>query len=58
MDEVGIFRTTIGIESTSERGRGDMTLLGARSLAGLNLRIDVVGKRFIAAGPIITGVAA
>lgn len=123
MDEVGIFRTTIGIESAGDRGRvreladtlvdtgseftwaprtlleslginperrqwfivadgrrlerdigfaivhaggvsapdivvfaepGDMTLLGVRSLEGLNLRVDVVGKRFIEAGPIIT----
>lgn len=123
MDEVGIFRTTIGIESPVERGRvgelpdtlvdtgsefswapralleslginperrqrfivadgrhverdigfaivhaggvsapdivvfaepGDMILLGVRSLEGLNLRVDVVGKRFIEAGPIIT----
>lgn len=123
MDEVGIFRTTIGIESAGVRGRvkeladtlvdtgseftwaprtlleslginperrqwfivadgrrlerdigfaivhaggvsapdivvfaepGDMTLLGVRSLEGLNLRVDVVGKRFIEAGPIIT----
>ena len=36
---------------------GDMTLLGVRSLEGLNLRVDVVGKRFIEAGPIITAAA-
>lgn len=128
MDEMGIFRTTIGIESPDERGRvrelmetlvdtgseftwapralleslgiraerrrqfivadgrrierdlgyaivhaggvataddvvfaedGDLVLLGVRSLEGLNLRVDVVGKRFIEAGPIITaGIAA
>jgi predicted aspartyl protease len=127
MDEVGIFRTTIGIESPHERGvvrelpetlvdtgseftwaprlvleslgirperrqwfivadgrrlerdigfaivhaagisapdivvfaeSGDMSLLGVRSLEGLNLRVDVVGKRFIEAGPIVTGSAA
>jgi predicted aspartyl protease len=37
---------------------GDMTMLGVRSLEGLNLRVDVVGKRFIEAGPIVTGSAA
>jgi predicted aspartyl protease len=36
---------------------GDMTLLGAHSLEGLNLRIDVIGKRLIEAGPIITAAA-
>ena len=126
MDEVGIFRTTIGIESLSERGSvselpdtlvdtgseftwvpralleslrirperpqwfivadgrrierdmgfaivhaggvsaadivvfaepEDMTLLGVHSLEGLNLRVDVIAKRFIEAGPIITAAA-
>ncbi len=37
---------------------GDMILLGVRSLEGLNLRVDVVGKRFIEAGPIITAALA
>jgi predicted aspartyl protease len=32
----------------------DTTLLGVRSLEGLNLRVDVARKRFIDAGPIIT----
>jgi predicted aspartyl protease len=36
---------------------GDMTLLGVRSLEGLNLRVDVVGKRLVEAGPIITAAA-
>ncbi len=126
MDEMGIFRTTIGIESPDDRGRitelpdtlvdtgseftwvprsllhslaikperrqafivadgrkiereigfaivhaggtsapdivvfaepGDMTLLGVRSLEGLNLRIDVVRKKLVEAGPIITAAA-
>jgi predicted aspartyl protease len=126
VDEVGIFRTTIGIESPEDRGRlseltdtlvdtgseftwapravfeslgisperrqwfivadgrrlerdigfaivhaggvsapdivvfaepGDMTLLGVRSLEGLNLRVDVVRKRLVEAGPIITAAA-
>ena len=127
MDEVGIFRTTIGIESLTEPGRiahlpdtlvatgseftwapravveslgiapkrrqqfrvadgrlierdvgfaiihaagvtapdfvvfaepMDTTLLGVRSLEGLNLRVDVARKRLIDAGPIITAVLA
>lgn len=32
---------------------GDMVLLGARSLEGLNLRIDVVRKALVDAGPIL-----
>jgi predicted aspartyl protease len=123
MDEMGIFRTTIGIESAAEPGRiahlpdtlvdtgseftwapraiveslgitpqrrqrfiladsrivereigfaiihaggvtapdfvvfgepADTTLLGVRSLEGLNLRVDVGRKQFVEAGPIIT----
>jgi len=30
---------------------GDLTLLGARSLEGLNLKVDLVGKRLVSAGP-------
>ena len=37
---------------------GDLTLLGARSLEGLNLRIDVVTKQLIDAGPAPAAVAA
>jgi len=126
MDEMGIFRTTIGIESASARGHivelaatlvdtgseftwaprsileslgipaerrqlfvvadgrtieravgfaivhaagfstaddvvfaeaDDLVLLGVRSLEGLNLRVDVVRKRLVEAGPIITAAA-
>jgi predicted aspartyl protease len=122
MADVGIFRTTVGVESVSERGRvqhlpdtlvdtgseftwiprsvleslgikperrqgfivadgrridreigfaivhaggvataddvvfaedSDLVLLGVRSLEGLNLRVDVVGKRLVEAGPIL-----
>ena len=122
MSEMGIFRTTIGIESSSQRGQiqeladtlvdtgseftwiprgvldslgikperrqgfmvadgrkierdigyaivhaggvaapdivvfaeaNDLVLLGVRSLEGLNLRVDVVGKRLVEAGPIL-----
>jgi len=32
--------------------RGDLVLLGARTLEGLNLRIDVVGRRLVHGGPV------
>lgn len=31
---------------------GDMTLLGARALEGLNLRVDVILKALVPAGPV------
>lgn len=31
---------------------GDLLLLGARTLEGLNLRVDSVGKKLVAAGPL------
>jgi clan AA aspartic protease len=37
--------------------RGDMILLGARSLEGLNLRVDARTKRLVDAGPIIAATA-
>lgn len=37
---------------------GDMTLLGARTLEGLNLRIDLQTKQLVAAGPILAAHAA
>lgn len=36
---------------------GDMILLGARSLEGLNLRVDSRSKQLIDAGPIVAAVA-
>jgi len=36
---------------------GDMTLLGAHSLEGLNLKIDPVRKELVPAGPVITAAA-
>jgi len=36
---------------------GDMTLLGAHSLEGLNLKIDPVRKELVSAGPVITAAA-
>lgn len=32
---------------------GDLVLLGARTLEGLNLRVDLPNKQFVAAGPIV-----
>lgn len=37
---------------------GDLTLLGARSLEGLNLRIEPVAKRLVDAGPAPAAVTA
>jgi predicted aspartyl protease len=37
---------------------GDMVLLGAHSLEGLNLRVDARAKRLVPAGRIITAAAA
>lgn len=37
---------------------GDMTLIGAHSLEGLNLRIDPVRKMLVPAGPVIAALAA
>jgi predicted aspartyl protease len=34
--------------------RGDLQLLGARALEGLNLQVDSRGNRLVAAGPIVT----
>ena len=51
----GGFRTADVVVFAEE---GDMTMLGARSLEGLNLRVDLVGKRLVESGPIITGAAA
>jgi predicted aspartyl protease len=36
---------------------GDMILLGARSLNGLNLRVDPHSKQLVDAGPIVAAVA-
>lgn len=37
---------------------GDMTLLGVRALEGMNLRVDVVTKTLVSAGPVPVAVAA
>ena len=36
---------------------GDMILLGARSLEGLNVRVDAQRKQLVPAGPILAGAA-
>ena len=36
---------------------GDLVLLGARTLEGLNLRVDLVQKRLVAAGPRLAAAA-
>lgn len=36
---------------------GDMTLLGAHSLEGMNLKIDPVRKELVPAGPVIVAAA-
>jgi predicted aspartyl protease len=36
---------------------GDMTLLGAIALEGLNLRIDIVSKELVPAGPVLVASA-
>ena len=34
---------------------GDMVLLGARSLEGMNLRVDPLRKQLVPAGPVLAG---
>ena len=36
---------------------GDLTLLGAHSLHGLNLKVDLVGKRLVPGGPMLAAPA-
>ena len=35
--------------------KGDLALLGARTLEGLNLRVDPKNKRLVAGGPLLAG---
>ena len=37
--------------------RGDLQLLGARALEGLNLQVDSRRKKLVAAGPIVSAAA-
>jgi hypothetical protein len=34
---------------------GDLSLLGARTLEGLNLRVDSKNKKLVAGGPLLAG---
>ena len=34
----------------------DLVILGARTLEGLNLKVDLVGKRLVSAGPMLAAV--
>jgi predicted aspartyl protease len=36
----------------------DLTLLGARTLEGMNLKVDLTGKRLVAGGPMLAALAA
>ena len=36
---------------------GDLLILGARSLEGMNLRVDARNKQLVAAGPIVAACA-
>jgi len=50
----GVILRVVGIQTWDEAvfaEPGDLTLLGAHSLEGLNLRIDPVSKQLIDAGP-------
>ena len=37
---------------------GDLVLLGARTLEGMNLKVDLVEKRLVAGGPMLVALAA
>ena len=37
---------------------GDLVLLGARTIEGMNLKVDLVGKRLVSAGPVSAAPAA
>jgi predicted aspartyl protease len=37
---------------------GDLTLLGARTIEGMNLRVDLQERKLVAAGPILAAAAA
>jgi predicted aspartyl protease len=39
-------------------GEGDMVLVGAMSLEGMNLRVDLVRRELVPAGPVLAAVAA
>ena len=52
--DMGTFRNAAGTSTSDDvvfGEPGDMVLLGARSLEGLNLRVDPVTKTLVDAGP-------
>jgi predicted aspartyl protease len=57
--EVGFALVHVGNKATADdvvfAEPTDIVILGARSLEGLNLRVDPRGKRLVSGGPIITG---
>ena len=59
---VGYAVLTVGKSETVDEvvfaETGDLQLLGARALEGLNLRVDARRKRLVTAGPIVTAAAA
>ena len=54
IDDMGIFRTTRELAATVVvfAADGDMVLLGAHGLGGLNLRVDLGRKELVPAGPV------
>ena len=50
-----------GTQTTDEVVFGeptDLVLLGARTLQGMNLKVDLTGKRLVAGGPMLAALAA
>lgn len=50
-----------GTQTTDEVVFGeptDLVLLGARTLEGMNLKVDLTGKRLVAGGPMLAALAA
>ena len=54
---IGFAVIRVGEEVTTDEvvfaETGDLQLLGARTLEGLNVRVDASGKRLVAAGPFL-----
>lgn len=50
--DMGTFRVDVEIENPANAGEpGDLTLLRARTLEGLNFRIEPVARQLVDAGP-------
>ena len=54
---IGFAIIRVGTEFTTDAvvfaQQGDLQLLGARTLEGLNLRVDSRGKQLVTAGPVV-----